>query len=201
MADQRICSIADCSKKHLANGYCSAHYQRLYKSGRLNAVKTPAGEQERFIEAASRSSTDECIMWPFKLRSKGHGQFSTKGGRGVAKSIGAHREVCIRTHGTPTSDRPHALHSCNNAGCVNPRHLRWGTNDENIADKVAAGNQPRGETISWSRLCEADVRDILASPTLSHGELARRHGVSIGAIRGIRSGANWAHISRPHSAA
>ncbi len=201
MATQRICSIPDCGKKHLAHGYCSSHYQRLYKAGRLHTVKTPAGAKAAFIEMALSSATDDCILWPFLLREKGHGQHSTGGGRRVTKSIGAHRAVCIRAHGEPPSDRPHALHRCNRAACVNPRHLHWGTNDENIADKIAAGNQPRGETTAWSKLTDAKVVEILACPTLSHGELARRYGVSIGAIRGIRSGANWRHIPRSHSAA
>lgn len=48
------------------------------------------------------------------------------------------------------------LHSCNNPPCVNPEHLRLGTHEENMRDKIASGvhagaNNPR------ARVTEADV--------------------------------------------
>lgn len=50
-----------------------------------------------------------------------------------------HRLVCIRRHGPPPTDDLEAAHSCGNAGCVNPRHIRWATRFENAADKKLHG--------------------------------------------------------------
>lgn len=35
---------------------------------------------------------------------------------------------------------------CHNRGCVNPRHLRWGTRQDNIADRILDGTNRKRKT-------------------------------------------------------
>lgn len=43
---------------------------------------------------------------------------------------------------------------------MNPAHLRWGTNAENMADKVADGTHNRGTRHGASRYTEDDIRRV-----------------------------------------
>ncbi len=59
----------------------------------------------------------------------------------------AHRFAYELTRG-PVPEGLHVLHDCpggDNPACCNERHLWLGTNDDNVADKVAKGRQAKGE--------------------------------------------------------
>jgi len=79
-----------------------------------------------------------------------------------------------------------ALHSCDNPGCVNPDHLRWGTELDNIKDAIA--RRKHGVTFS-----EDDVRFIRSSP-LRHCDLARQFNTNSAAILNIRKRVSHKHV-------
>lgn len=104
-------------------------------------------------------------------------------------------------------------HRCDFPLCVNPDHLIPGTAAENSADAKARGRTMSGDRSSWRRcpelvlrgeahnmakLCEADVLEIRAA--LAAGarriDMARRFGVSKGAIGFIARGETWRHLRR-----
>lgn len=86
----------------------------------------------------SSLDTDDCIEWPFGRDRDGYGVFylSPNGDRRQRKTS-ANRAVSLLTFGDPPADGMHAAHSCHNRSCINPRHLRWATVQENIDDREA----------------------------------------------------------------
>jgi hypothetical protein len=193
MAHSRICSVPDCGKRHLAKGFCGKHWtaNRLYGDP---LGKAPSYSQQlKWLNSNSASSTDECIKWPFAILPDGyaHAHF-----RGV--SMKASRAMCIVAHGEPPTDKHETAHSCGrgNQGCVNPRHLRWATKQENEKDKVAHGTSNRGERSAHAKLNEDDVRAIRSmSATMTDRGIAKIFGITHSSVQSIRNRKTWSHLA------
>lgn len=52
-----------------------------------------------------------------------------------------HRYLCRVVNGVPPDNDSYALHNCGNGhlGCVNPKHIYWGTQKQNFADSIRHG--------------------------------------------------------------
>lgn len=104
-----------------------------------------------------------------------------------------------------------AMHSCDNPRCCAPEHLRWGTNQENMADKVSKGRQSRGAKHRAAIGDRDDMRgvnnyqthlreqDVLAlRERVGRGEktrvLAKELHVSYSTIYSIVHRRTWVHI-------
>jgi hypothetical protein len=131
----RRCKVKGCNRKHDAHGYCSLHRQRLERFG--DPLRKPQmaahGEPQRFLEKALKWQSNDCLFWPFKNRNRGYAMIA--GDDGVPQRVC--RLICKLTYGMPPREKPYALHSCDKGhlGCVNPLHLRWGSQKENVADR------------------------------------------------------------------
>jgi hypothetical protein len=77
-------------------------------------------------------------------------------------------------------------HVCDNPCCVNPSHLEYGTQAENIQDIVVRGRHGR------RKLTKEQVEAIRAS-TDSNRALSDKYGVGIIAIRRAKKGETWKH--------
>lgn len=102
----------------------------------------PKGAPLAFFNAALQLDTDECIIWPFGL-SSGYGTLA------VAKGVRIRvtRLACIQVYGPPPNPKDVVLHGpCHDQRCFNPRHLRWGTQAENMMDRNRDGTMPKGES-------------------------------------------------------
>lgn len=145
------------------------------------------GEPMAWLLSHVEYDDDACLMWPYGKGSRGrYGAVFYRG-----RVDGAHRVMCELKHGTAPPHAPLAAHSCGRGsdGCVNPKHLRWATTDENGSDRkkhLASGIE------AWptpTKLSPEDVDAIRNSKGLTSGALvAKQFGVSESLVSRIRSG-------------
>lgn len=195
---KRVCSVADCGRPVDGRGWCQAHYLRWYFTGDVSADKplkrvARHGEPECFLRQAIATDDDECLLWPYTKSTYGYGEI-VPGGRGHKKES-VHRLVCEAVHGPPPKGKNDAAHSCGNRLCCNPRHLRWASRLENMADSRRHGTIPRGEKSGSARLTEKQVLEIRAQ--FGHKtapEVAAQYGVTSGAIQAIFQRKSWSWL-------
>lgn len=144
--------------------------------------------EERFWEKVERGSPSECWEWTAGCFTTGYGCFWYKG-----RNRPASRVAWRLTYGD-IPDGLCVLHHCDKPECVNPSHLWLGTNADNIADRNRKKRQARGERVGTARLTRREVREIYRTPG-SHKGVAEEYGVSLNAVREIRIGKTWRHVT------
>ena len=92
------------------------------------------------------------------------------------------------------------LHKCDNPACVNPGHLKLGTQQENMLDKVSKGRHksPYGERSGQAKLTADFVRLIrlaYSRTNLSHRQLATIFRVSHRTIGDVINKKIWRHVN------
>lgn len=149
--------------------------------------------EQRFHDSYVREPMSGCWLWT-KSDNGRYGLLS-KGGR----QRRAHR-ISYELHVGQIPDGMVVMHECDNPLCVNPGHLRVGTQLENIKDRDTKGrqvpNHPKGESNGMRKLSETEVLSIrrLRSVGWTMTNIAARFGVSRTAISVILSGKYWKHI-------
>lgn len=145
----------------------------------------PLPVEPRFWAQVDQRGPDDCWLWRGARYSAGYGKLCVLG-----RARGAHRVSLWLAGGIDLDSDLYALHSCDNRLCVNPAHLRPGTQKENIADGFA-----RGRMISQtdpSRILRgddhparkrADLREQISRRQL--GEGSHRAKLTEADIRGI----------------
>lgn len=148
---------------------------------------------------------EECVEWPWAKKAGGYGKVNDLSGR-PARYLYVHRVSCEYVHGPAPSDKPMALHSCDNPACFNPKHLRWGDHKSNVFDAVSRGRNSKppnskgggeGEANYGHKLCNEDVlaiRDSYIPGATSYNSLAKQFGVNHTMIRKIVKQEAWKHI-------
>jgi hypothetical protein len=98
-------------------------------------------------------------------------------------------------HNGPIVTGFRVLHRCDMPGCVNPDHLRLGTDIDNVADKVRRNRQAHGRMSPSAKLTEVEVRHIRAlKGQMTQRALASMFRVSKPVIMNIHHGKNWRHV-------
>lgn len=118
----------------------------------------------RFWAKVKIGAPNEC--WPWQASVIGahgykYGQFSLpRGADGKPRTIYAHRYVCELTHG-PIPSGLVAMHSCDNTVCCNPRHIKPGTQGDNLRDASAKGHfkcpRPTAHKVNTEDLADIDA--------------------------------------------
>ena len=140
---------------------------------------------------------DWCLVWPFARDKHGRGMLGYLGQR-----YWAHRFMCSLVHGYPPTPDHTAAHTCGNGhgGCVNPHHLAWKTQAENLEDCRAHGTIVRHHGGNVRRLMPEESAAIKGARGFqTQGQLAAKYGVSEGTISDIWHGRTHTRESKiPH---
>lgn len=135
--------------------------------------------REKFWSRVDIRSDDECWLW------NGH---KNHDGYGIYSSRRAHRIAYELTYG-PIPAGMCILHQCDCPACVNPRHLRVGTQADNMAEKFLR----RRHTDFSRKLTVSDVLRIRASG-LRYAEVAEKWGISQSHSRNVLNGLKWGSL-------
>ena len=144
---------------------------------------------KRFWDKVNKTS--DCWNWTAYTDKNGYGRFSVVNG----KPQKAHR-VSYEMHNGPIPENLFVLHSCKqNRACVNPSHLRLGTQKENMQDrkKDGTGINLRGENHPNTSLCETDVKFIRLwlKEGYTQRMIAKAFDISQVTIKNINKGITW----------
>lgn len=101
---------------------------------------------ERFEEKLEPEPMSGCFLWVGSCNKAGYGRFRI-GNRIVVASRFAYELV----HG-PLPKGKYALHSCDNPPCCNHRHLRAGSQQENVEDRDRRKRDARSRGIHANAL-------------------------------------------------
>ena len=92
------------------------------------------------------------------------------------------------------------LHSCDNPPCVNPRHLRLGTQQDNMDDRMERDGYrsvAKGEANGFSKFTREqviEIRDRHARGGVTQRTLAKEYGMSQAQVSKIILRQAWASI-------
>jgi len=115
---------------------------------------------------------------------------------GTHKNQWVHRLV-LKTF---TNECPKGYQCCHNDGNPMNNHienLRWGSKEENAADKILHGTVPSGAKHPNSKLTEAQViniRTLYSNGGYTFETLGQYYGVHLGTIHSIIHRKTWKHI-------
>lgn len=140
--------------------------------------------QERFERHFIPEPNSGCWLWTAGGVKFGYGMFNVT----HEKAVPAHR-VAWEIYRGPIPEGAFILHKCDTPACVNPNHLRLGTQGDNMRDMVRKGRAPRNR----AKLSAEAVRDIRSS-TLSGAALANKHGVSASTVSRTRLRQTSGHV-------
>lgn len=138
------------------------------------------------IKSLCVEDANGCHIWQLSL-NRGYAQWRLNG-----KTVKLLRVVTALAHGLPETHQ-HALHSCDIKACLNPDHLRWGTNLENIQDKVNRNRSTTGEKSASAKLTWDSVNQIRNSygDGITLRKLAETHGVVFTVIQRVINNSIW----------
>lgn len=108
--------------------------------------------------------------------------------------------MCQLTQGLPPTARHTAAHSCGNGhkGCVNPNHLAWKTQSENLADRETHGTVFRNTSGRRNKLTPQQVQYIKdMRGKKPQRDLAAELGVTASSINRISTGRKWRPAGAP----
>lgn len=149
---------------------------------------------QKFIADHLNHDGDACLIWPYGRDSQGYARATMPG----FETRLAHRIILTLAKGDAPPQKNVARHTCGNGhlGCVNPNHLAWGTQMENVSDARRHGTILQGEARVISKLKAPDVRAIrkLRRRGLTHSDIAREFGVHAATIQAVLNGRTWGHV-------
>jgi len=193
----KTCLVPGCVGAYYAKGWCEKHYKRISRSGSVcDGPRAPGTLESRFWRKVLIAGESDCWLWQGQIMSNGYGGISR--GKRHEGRVSAHRAaVEIMTGKRVPSDKV-VMHLCDNPTCVNPKHLKVGSYQENTQDMIDKGRHrffaPLGEENGVSKLNPEKVTYIRTQGHKTHAALGRELDVGASCIRSVRDGRTWGHV-------
>lgn len=152
--------------------------------------------ESRFWSKVDLHSDNECWEWQGAKSEEGYGNMALPGPGPDYKHDGAHR-VSWQIHNGPIPKGLCVLHKCDNASCVNPKHLFLGTKADNNADMRAKGRQARGAQTNSTKLVDDDVieiRRLREEDKLTLQRIADTFDIGLSTVGHIIRRETWTHL-------
>ena len=152
----------------------------------------PQSLLERFWGKVKKTET--CWFWMgSKMRDTRYGQFAIRVPTwrgGASRPEQTHRLAYEFAHG-PIPKGMVIMHTCDVPICVNPDHLRVGTQADNIADKLSKGRHHWGHKLSPQEI--RSIRNDYGG-RLRQEDIAKRYGISRALVSLIGRRKIWVDI-------
>lgn len=98
----------------------------------MSSIRVPV--EDRFYRYASPEPNSGCWLWIGSCDTLNYGQLR------INKTNRYASHISLELSGRPRSSPEHvARHKCDNPNCVNPDHLEWGTQKQNMGDAIERG--------------------------------------------------------------
>ena len=138
----------------------------------------------------------DCILAGGTASGSGHHRVWSEN-----KKCAAHRIAYCRAHNLTLSDIEGfvVMHTCDNPACVNPAHLKLGTQGMNVRDMWEKGRQGvegmPGSKHPMAKINEDDVRWMRTEgKRMKLWQLAAKYGISVPSVSMIMNGRTWKHV-------
>lgn len=191
MTDTLI-TCRQCDSPAKKRGMCNKHYLRWRRATPVSERQRPTAE-ERFWAKVQKGAG--CWEWHGYRRPSGHGVFAASRGRRVS----AHAFALELSTGVPTPAGMEACHRCDNPPCVNPRHIYYGTRQQNIDDAWARSRCAVGQDRPAAKLRDEQVVEIRERYAAGESakDLASEFSIAVVTLRHIVLGLKWKHLGGP----
>ena len=155
----------------------------------MTALELLDNTEARFRNKVAPPDENGCHLWTASTNQQGYGRF-----RYIGRIVKAHR------YAAGMVDWPKEIqtrHLCNVPACVNPEHLTFGSNADNMRDKVEADRQAKGTDNGQAKLTEEQVLEIrrrYADGGVTQQSLGDEYGLHHTTISQIVRRKLWAHL-------
>lgn len=192
---QKICKYEGCRKpfttkfQHVESCSVSCGRKTRTKMSQEDVMAYVLGRIEK------PHGEDGCWIWTGSYTTTGYGYAFVRGTRIKAPRL-VYELLC--GHINPTQNVLHDPILCNTPACVNPAHLRLGSQRENAHDRKKAGTQVQGERQHRARLKEYQIpimRQMYNSGEWSQQEIAKHFDVHFVTIHDVVRGETWKHVA------
>jgi hypothetical protein len=153
--------------------------------------------QNKAKELLSQKSTNtgDCVEWKAGKDKDGYGIIGVTYEKNKSHSFRAHRVAYELAAGRI----PHPLillHSCDNPSCINPDHLRPGTEYDNRVDCKSKDRSIRGERNHKAQLTRDQVSEIKTKMNQKAKlvDLAKEYSVSVQLVARIKMEQTWEDV-------